>query len=273
MNNHYVYCWSDPEYGIFYVGQGKHNNKRRYDRAFNYHDKQSYLQKFLSTIASDEIDVIIISDNISKDAADVKEKYIINFLGRIIDKNGKLANFTTGGSDSNNRPGKEIVVNGKKFKTIQECAEYYGVSHGKICHCLREGKVVSSNDRRNKKILYNNINFESISELAKYYNITTGLAYNRLKNNIPLDLPVDKHLIEYEGATYTKKELAEKYGLTIENLDRRLKKNIPLEQKIIKKQKLKIDGIIYDSLSDAQRLTGLTAKYIYYWYKRGKFDP
>lgn len=273
MNNYYIYFWSVPEYGIFYVGQGKHNNKRRYDRAFNYHYKQSYLQKFLSTIASDEINVTILSDNISKDVADIKEKYIINFLGRLIDKSGKLANITTGGSDSNNRPGKEIVVNGKKFKTIQACAEYYDVSHGKICHCLREGRIISSNNRRNKEIFYNNVKFESIKDLAKYYNISTGLAYNRLRNNIPLELPVDKHLIEYEGATYTKKELAEKYGLTIANLDRRLKQHIPLEQKIIKKQKIKIDGVIYNSFAEAHRLTGLTMKYIYYWYKRGKFEP
>lgn len=153
MNNYYIYFWSVPEYGIFYVGQGKHNNKRRYDRAFNYHYKQSYLQKFLSTITSDEINVTILSDN------------------------------------------------------------------------------------------------------------------------IPLELPVDKHLIEYEGVVYTKKELAEEYGLTIENLDRRLKQHIPLDQKIIKKIKLKIDGVIYNSLSEARRLTGLTVKYIYYWYKRGKFEP
>ena len=272
---HYVYFWSHKDYGILYVGQGtqgKHPaHSQKYSRAYAKH-KNSSIAGFLKN-KNIKQDITILSDNLTKEEADLKETYLINFFGRKFDKSGCLLNVADGGRTSKPvKLMKKIVVNGIEFESIAACARYYGVSHGKICHCLRDGREIVSEHRGKRQIEYNGTTYNSLVELSKHFNLTEASVSYRLEKNIPLESQLRGIKIEYNGVVYESlKQLSEMFGLTTENTIRRLEKNIPLELPVIKRIKVKINGIIYNSISKAVKETGLTEKYIRYWVNRGKF--
>lgn len=275
MNTHYVYFWSHKDFGILYIGQGTHGKiqfpSQKYSRAYAKHKKSS-IDGFLKN-KNIKPDVTILCDNLTKEEADLKEIYLINFLGRRFDKSGCLLNVADGGHLSSPRKiMKKIIVNGIEFESIAACARFYGVSHGKICHCLRDGREIVSKNRTKKQIEYNGKIFDSFVELSKFLNLPENVIRNRLKKNIPLEKPVRDNRIEYNGIVYNSlKQLSDAFGLTQFTTRRRLEKNIPLEQSVIKKIQVKIDEKIFDSILQASRETGLTEKHIRYWYKRGKY--
>lgn len=268
---HYIYIWSHEDFGIFYVGQGNQRrfsgcDRQKYSRAYEKHRDQ---QTLLGFIHNNNIKhtTTIISENLTKEQADEKEIYIINFLGRKYNDSGILLNLADGGSSSKPlKIMKKQIVNGIEFESISEVARYYDISHAKATRNLRNNKNpgIYAN-----KVEYKGIEYNNMRELGEYFGLTPAQVSYRLKHNIQLEYK--KETIIYDGVEYSSyKELAKKYNLTTANVKRRLKHNIPLEQKPHKNPVL-YDGILYGSAQELANFLGVTRKFVTYRIKDGVF--
>lgn len=93
MNIYYIYIHSKPDGEIFYVGKGKDNRayqKTMRNRYWHFvYNKYGYI-------------VNIIESGLSQEEACVKEKLLINSIGRKDLGKGTLVNMTDGGDGNNN---------------------------------------------------------------------------------------------------------------------------------------------------------------------------
>lgn len=233
MNTHYVYFWSHKDFGILYIGQGTHGKN------------EGRVQKYSRAYTEHKrcsIDGFLKNRNIKPD---------ITILCDNLTK--EEANL------------KEIYLINLFGRRFDKSGCLLNVAPGGHLPCSQKSM---------KKIIVNNIEFESIAECARFYGVSNGKIRRCLRVGIEIvSKNRTKKQIEYNGKIFNSiVELSKFLKLPEYIVSNRLRKNIPLENYSNKIQ-VKIDGKIFDSISQAKRETGLTEKHIRYWYNKGKYYP
>ena len=116
-NKHYIYFHINPlNNKVFYVGQGINNRAK---------SKSSRNNHWIKLVNKYGFIVDIVETNLSKEEANQKEIFYINFFGRIDLKKGTLVNLTDGGEGSIGfshtiETKKKMSINSRKYKTNEE---------------------------------------------------------------------------------------------------------------------------------------------------------
>ena len=98
---HYIYFHiTNDSHEVFYVGQGKLQTTFPYKRA---HDTKTRTKLWKNTTAKHGYHIEIVAEDLTKEQADVMERFWIQSFGRRDKKEGTLVNLTEGG-DAN--PGR-----------------------------------------------------------------------------------------------------------------------------------------------------------------------
>jgi len=152
----------------------------------------------------------------------------------------------------------KVIHNGTEYESIKECEKALEIPEGTGRNRLLKGFPI---DYVAHQIEYNGKK-TTIKELSVKYNLTTFNIKKRIELNIPLEKDFNRYF-EYNGETLSLKELSRKYNLTGKQIVRRLSRGYSLETPIGKLNRRKsgknieIDGIIYESKSQAARTLGI----------------
>lgn len=226
-NNHFIYAWVDPiTNSPFYIGQGKHQPRSKYARAyakhFNRTRKNAYCQNKADKLSrlGNPHKVEILYDNLTIEMANELEESLICIYGRINNGTGILTNLSDGGevnpmndpiirkkqleavnspehranksakSKANSQRPEWIEWNRNMMKAKMNDPEYYSKWYDKFTSEENIEKLRSTHIGHS--IEFNGKIYRSKRELARFLGISSQLLLFRLKNNIQLDLIPDK---------------------------------------------------------------------------------
>ena len=92
---------------------------------------------------------------------------------------------------------KQITLEGKTFKSIEEACRYYNLNYKKVSTRLNRKwtleeafEIVERKSNHKKPIVVKGKKFKSVREACRYYNIQYPIVYSRLKNNWDLELAI-----------------------------------------------------------------------------------
>jgi hypothetical protein len=197
----YVYQLIDPATNSpFYVGKGSGNRPKHhlYENKDNTTNMRKYNKIQKIKRANNSVEVDIIEDNLSEDAAFALEVLLIMKLGRRgIDPNGILTNIHAGGtqpigSDNFKRNNPSIEVKGVPY------TERYGIDQAaEICkkrsislmgrtfsqttlNQMSDSAKRRDHSYKNKKVITPDGTFESVIAVMRFYNISRPTAIKRI---------------------------------------------------------------------------------------------
>ena len=137
----------------------------------------------------------------------------------------------------------DLVINGKRFKSISELAREYDMRDITLRNRILEQRlspeeaVVKPIEKKGKKVnlSINGIEYESIAQLAKAFNLEPYIVHRRIKKGFTVEEAVQKLMkgknIEVEGKKFSSiAEAARYYNLIPENVQKKLKDGMTNEQ-------------------------------------------
>lgn len=269
MEEYYVYAYLDPgkmgvfEYGEFsfgyepfYIGKGKgkrcHNGLKDKKNKI----KKSKIEKIY--LNSQEPLIVKIKSGLNENEAFKLEILLVERIGRIVLKNGPLANITEGGSGTPGRKDtKEDLVRKEEFKHSEEWKK---ILSKPVLQFSLDGEFISEYPSIKKAAEKTGGVKQNISSnLTGKYKTAGGFIWKYKDPSILLQGHLNKPFEMPKHSEETKKKMS---SSAKKGEDHHMKKKIgvnnPKSKKVIQK-KLSGEVIkIWDSMSDIKRELGFT---------------
>lgn len=183
--------------------------------------------------------------------------------------------------------GTFIVINGKKYNSLTELCEDYGIKYDTFVHRRKRGYSIEEALKpvsETRQIIYNGVEYEGIKDFAASIGLSEYTVRKRLKAGMSIEEIVSigktpkslKTKFIFRGKSYSSyKQLAKDYSMSYVTLLYRLRLGMTLEKAVSrntrkgKGNEFSYNGITYYSYKEFCKINKLSYKKFMYYLRTG----